>query len=45
MTTMIFNANAEPRPDAMVIPVPAEQEAVIKNTFFGRMWIPELCAN
>lgn len=34
MTTMIFNANTEPRADAVVIPVPAEQEAVIKNTYF-----------
>ncbi|RRO13949.1 head completion/stabilization protein [Pectobacterium aquaticum] len=34
MTTMIFPAKAEPRPDAVVIPVPAQQDAVIKNTFF-----------
>ncbi|MCL6332022.1 head completion/stabilization protein [Pectobacterium brasiliense] len=34
MTTMIFPANAEPRPDAVVIPVPVQQDAVIKNTFF-----------
>ncbi|QRN39343.1 head completion/stabilization protein [Pectobacterium carotovorum] len=34
MTTMIFPARAEPRPDAVVIPVPAQQDAVIENTFF-----------
>ncbi|KGA37161.1 head completion/stabilization protein [Pectobacterium odoriferum] len=34
MTTMIFPAKAEPRADAVVIPVPAQQDAVIKNTFF-----------
>ncbi|UVD96648.1 head completion/stabilization protein [Pectobacterium parvum] len=34
MTTMIFPAKAEPRPDAVVIPVPAQQDAVIENTFF-----------
>lgn len=34
MTTMIFPAKAEPRPDAVVIPVPVKQDAVIENTFF-----------
>ncbi|WP_212768912.1 head completion/stabilization protein [Pectobacterium versatile] len=34
MTTMIFPAKAEPHPDAVVIPVPAKQDAVIENTFF-----------
>lgn len=34
MTTMIFPAKEEPHPDAVVIPVPAQQDAVIKNTFF-----------
>lgn len=34
MTTMIFPAKAEPHPDAVVIPVPVKQDAVIENTFF-----------
>ncbi|MCH4995343.1 head completion/stabilization protein [Pectobacterium carotovorum] len=34
MTTMIFPAKAEPHPDAVVIPVPEKQDAVIENTFF-----------